>query len=62
MKKKVHLNPIQRYNRLFKYLNLDQSLFSSFLITIVILLYAFAILRLFSVLGIPVGRGEVAFK
>jgi len=52
MKKNIRSSPIKRYNKLFKFLSFDQSLLSSFLITIVILLYAFAILGLFYSLGI----------
>jgi len=58
MKKKVRSNPIKKYNKLFKYLSFDQTLFSSLLITIIILLYAFAILGLFQILDIPVSGGE----
>jgi len=54
MKKKLRLNPIKKYNKLFKYLSFDQRLLSSLFITIIILLYAFAILGLFSLLKIPV--------
>lgn len=54
MKKKVHINPSKKYNRLFKFLSFDQSLLSALLITIIILLYAFAIIGLFFLLGISV--------
>lgn len=54
MKKKVRSNPIKKYNKLFKYLSFDQRLLSSLLITIIILLYAFAILGVFYLLGIQV--------
>jgi len=58
MKRKVRSNPVKKYNKLFKYLSFDQSLLSSLIITIIILLYAFAILGLFQILEIPVGHGE----
>jgi len=56
MKKTTRLNPIKKYNKLFKFLSFDQSLLSSFFISIVILLYAFAILGLFSLLGVNIER------
>ena len=58
MKKKVHTSPIKKYNKLFKFLSFDQRLLSSLFITIIILLYAFAILGLFSLLEIPVSPIE----
>jgi hypothetical protein len=53
MKKITRSNPINKYNKLFKFLNFDQSLLSSFLITAIILLYAFAIMGLFLLLDTP---------
>jgi len=60
MKKTVRSNsdPIKRYNKLFKFLSFDQSFLSSFLITIVILIYAFAMLGLFFLLGVSVINAE----
>jgi len=62
MKKKVRSHPVKKYNKLFKYLSFDQSLLSSLLITVIIILYAFAILGLFQILDIPVGGGEAALN
>ncbi|KLL05118.1 MAG: hypothetical protein MRERV_5c063 [Mycoplasmataceae bacterium RV_VA103A] len=62
MKRKIRPNPINRYNKLFKFLSFDQSLLTCFLITIIILLYAFAILGVFTILEIPVGSGEAIFQ
>lgn len=49
-----NLSPIKKYNKLFKFLSFDQSLLSSFLITIIILIYAFAIFGLFLLIRVPV--------
>jgi len=56
MKKTARLNPSKKYNKLFKFLNFDQSLLSSLFITIIIFLYIFAILGLFSLLGIAIEK------
>ncbi|WP_322632711.1 hypothetical protein [endosymbiont DhMRE of Dentiscutata heterogama] len=61
-KKKVRSNPINRYNKLFKFLSFDQGLLSCLLITIIILLYTFAILGVFSSLEIPAGAGEAVIS
>jgi hypothetical protein len=58
MKKKVRPNLDNKYNKLFKFLTFDQSLFSSIFITFSILIYAFAILGVFFLLDIKIGQIE----
>ncbi|WNE41040.1 MAG: hypothetical protein mread185_000497 [Mycoplasmataceae bacterium] len=55
MKKKSRSNFDDKYNKLFKFLTFDQSLFSSIFITVAIILYAIVILVFFIfVLKIPI--------
>ena len=54
MKNKNRSNFDNKYNKLFKFLTFDQSLFSSILITLAILTFAFAILGFFYLLGVNV--------
>jgi hypothetical protein len=55
MKKKIHSNPIQKYNKLFKFLSFDLNFFSCLLIAIIILAYMFAIAGIFFLLNIKEG-------
>jgi len=52
MKKSVRSNPIRKYNKLFKFLTFDLSFLACIFITLVILLYMFAIFGLFKVLSV----------
>ncbi|MCE8162975.1 MAG: hypothetical protein I3273_00550 [Candidatus Moeniiplasma glomeromycotorum] len=51
-KKKGSLSPIKKYNRLFKFLAFDLSLTECVVMTIIILVYLFAIFQLFSLLKV----------
>ncbi|MCE8159313.1 MAG: hypothetical protein I3273_05590 [Candidatus Moeniiplasma glomeromycotorum] len=51
-KKPRSISPLQKYNRLFKFLVFDLSLLNCILMTYLIFLYFFAIFQLFSLLGV----------
>ena len=57
-KKKVSTNYVRKYNKLFKFLSFDLRFTSCLLITILLLLYFFLVLKIYHATEIdPTGQG-----